>query len=169
MELGFKFGGPLVLASFISIAIFVMLPIMHFFIFPIQSKKGCFVFSPLLKMYYGQIAQATSLAIAALIEFTRNTRPLVAEGTTYSFNSLFNYTGAKNVLLQHDMEGAYLCIPMFFAAISFIFNYVGTMEYIYASTPAYMRAVGFGFWLAVLGLGVRFCESHSFCVCVGGG
>ena len=48
-----KFGGPLVLASFTSIAIFVTLPIMHFFLFPIQTKKGCFVFSPLLKMYYG--------------------------------------------------------------------------------------------------------------------
>ena len=150
-----KFGGPLVLASFTSIAIFVTLPIMHFFLFPIQTKKGCFVFSPLLKMYYGQITQATTLAIAAVIEFTRNTRPLVPEATAYEGYSLYNYTGAESLVLQHDMEGAYLCIPMFFASLSFIFTFVGTMEYIYASTPAYMRAVGFGFWLAVVGLGVR--------------
>ena len=162
---GVQYAGPLVLASFTSIAVLFLLPLMHFFIFPIRTKRGCFVFSPLLKMYYGQISQVISLAMAAIIEFQRNQKAVIDDPTSHPTNlplvdelfeeavELYNKTIAPNQLLKHDIDGAWLTIPMFFSSLSFIFTYVGSMEYIYASTPAYMRAVGFGFWLACIGLG----------------
>ena len=113
--------------------------------------------SMLKRITIGLILLLTSCILYTIIEAVA-----YLKSNSYSYNETEDINITDNGTILPSISSYWTILPYLLYALSYVFTFITSLEFVIAQTPYHMRGVLVGLWYAAVGLGLIISENLNF-------